>query len=520
MLGFSFVMLLLCISQKAFNSVLPKVTVAKQTEPSKIGDQRQLFVDDYLIEKMDGSVKMCLHHPIAKEVVINHNAPWEGSYCNNHSIFKDGDVYRMYYASVNYHVMQGKVVDNEHPFYLCYAESKDGIHWVKPNLGLYEFNGSKNNNIVLTEDTLVNVKPGASSAAIFKDDSPAATPDAKYKALLADYTEIGGSPQGALVLKSADAIHWLPMSSKPVVSGGSFDSQNVGFWDAWHKVYRAYWRYMAGEKQIRSIRTASSKDFVHWDNYADLRYVNSPEEHLYNSVIKTYYRAPSIIIGFPIRYIERTWSEEAMNALPEAEHRKLRCSSVERFGTALTEAMFMTSRDGVLFNRWEEAFLPPGIERPGTWNYGHQFIGWSIVETKSELDGAPNELSFYATESCWTDSSTLLRRYTLRLDGFVSISAPMSGGELLTKPVSFEGSKLSLNFSTGAAGEIKVELQDESGKPIPDFTLDDCDPVFGDTIDRTVYWKKGEDVSSLKGKAVRLRFVMKDADLYSFKFEE
>lgn len=484
-----------------------------------IAGYRQLFVDNYLVESMGGKAKKIMHAPVAKEIVIEHGAPWEGSYCNNHSIFKDGDIYRMYYAGVHYNVQQGKVIDDEHGFFLCYAESEDGIHWRKPNLGLYEFRGSKENNIVMKEDSLAGVKPGASSAAIFIDENPAAEPDAKYKAIIGDYTEIGGVPKGALAFKSRDAIHWLPVTKKPVISGGSFDSQNLGFWDAYNKKYRVYWRYMAGEKQVRSIRTASSPDFLHWDNFADLKYTASPEEHLYNNVIKSYYRAPQIIMGFPIRYVEREWSKAALNALPEPEHRKLRSSSVKRFGEAITEGLFMTSRDGVTFNRWSEAFLRPGIERPGTWNYGHQFIGWTMIETKSDLPGAPNELSFYATESCWTDTSTLLRRYTMRLDGFVSVNAPMSGGEVVTKPFTFKGTSLQLNLSTAAAGSILVEIQDEKGNPIPGFTLKECEDIFGDAIERRVSWKNGFNTSSLQGLPIRLKFVIKDADLYSFIFK-
>ncbi|MBN8859618.1 MAG: hypothetical protein J0H29_14575 [Sphingobacteriales bacterium] len=487
--------------------------------PFDIAGYRQLFVDDFLIENLSGEARKKMHHPVPKEIVMEHGAPWEGSYCNNHSIFKDGDLYRMYYAGVHYNVQQGKVIDDEHGFYLCYAESEDGIHWRKPNLGLYEFRGSKNNNIIMTEDSIGAVKAAASSAAVFIDEKPDAAPDAKYKAIISDYTPAGGVPQGVLAFKSRDAVHWVPMHNKPVVSGGSFDSQNLGFWDVYKKQYHAYWRYMAGEKHIRSIRTASSPDFIHWSNIADLKYISSPEEHLYNNVIKTYYRAPQIIMGFPIRYVEREWSDAAMDALPEPEHRKLRSSSVKRFGEALTEGLFMTSRDGVLFNRWNEAFLRPGIERPGTWNYGHQFIGWTMVETKSDLPGAPNELSFYAPESCWTDSSTLLRRYTLRLDGFVSVNASMNGGTMVTKAFTFKGTALHLNFSAAAAGSILIEIQDIEGNPIPGFRLEECDEVFGDTVERRISWKNNYNVSSLQGLPVRLKFVMKDADLYSFIFK-
>ena len=84
----------------------------------------------------------------------------------------------------------------------------------------------------------------------------------------------------------------------------------------------------------------------------------------------------------------------------------------------------------------------------------------------------------------------------------------MSGGEVVTKPIRFQGDTLNMNFATSAAGGIQVEIQNERGKPIPGFALDDCPPHFGDTIQRKVTWKNGSDVNSLAGKTVRLRFVV------------
>jgi hypothetical protein len=240
---------------------------------------------------------------------------------------------------------------------------------------------------------------------------------------------------------------------------------------------------------------------------------------LYTNQVKPYHRAPHILIGFPTRYIDRGWSP-SMKALPEREHREMRSSGSPRYGTAITEALVMTSRDGAKFTRWNEAFLRPGIERPGTWNYGHQYLAWQLVETRSNLEGAPPELSLYATESYWTGTSSALRRYTLRQEGFVSVSAPMLGGELLTKPLSFEGSRLHLNVSTSAAGTLRVEIQDADGKPVPGFSLADCDDLFGDSLDREVTWKGRADVGSLAGKPVRLRFTLQDADLYALRFSK
>jgi hypothetical protein len=178
----------------------------------------------------------------------------------------------------------------------------------------------------------------------------------------------------------------------------------------------------------------------------------------------------------------------------------------------------MASRDGLRFKRWNDAFLRPGIEREGTWQYGQQYIAWHAVETKAKLPGAPNELSLYAGESYWTGDSSALRRYTLRLDGFVSVRAPTRGGELHTKPLTFAGNELRLNFSSSAAGGILVEIQDLDGTALPNFSLSDCQTVFGDSLDRTVTWKAGRDVGLLAGKPVRLRFRFDDADLFALRF--
>ncbi len=487
-----------------------------------IGSRRELFVDDTLIEKITGGAELRLHQPQPREIALVHDAPWEGSGSGYHSVFKDGDRYRMYYKAWQLDVSAAGVKTNAHPLFCCYAESDDGIHWRKPELGLHEFKGSKANNIVIASGKIGEVNADAGHPAIFKDDNPAAAPEARYKAMIRSE-----SPKGLLAFQSPDGLHWSPIQTAPVITEGAFDSQNLAFWDAARGEYRAYWRiFTAGvtdEKNwkpggFRAIRTATSKDFLHWENQTDVSYADSPAEHLYTSQVKPYYRAPHVLIGFPTRYTERGWSE-SMRALPDREHREWRAKASQRYGTAITEGLFMASRDGVRFKRWNEAFLRPGLEREGTWNYGQQYIGWQAVETKSALEGAPNELSLYATESYWTGTSSAIRRYTLRLDGFVSVNAPMKGGDLITKPITFTGSKLALNFSTSAAGSVRVEIQDVEGKPLPGFSLADCEETFGDAIERTVVWKGGRDVSALAGKPIRLRFALKDADLFAYQFQ-
>ena len=484
--------------------------------PTDIGDRRELFVDNQLVERLSGQAVWQLHHPVPQEIAITHDAPWEGNFSGYHSVFKDGDLYRMYYRGWQVTALADRL-DLSAVRNLCYAESDDGIHWRKPELGLFEFGGSKANNIVVPSGEFKGVNVRVEASAVFRDENPKAAPEARYKTLLNGPK----SSKSLLAFQSPDGIHWSPMQIAPVMTGDGFDSQNLAFWDALRGEYRAYWRPKGGETKgtQRGIRTATSPDFLHWNNEADLGFADSPPEHLYTNVIKPYHRAPQILLGFPVRYVDRGWSD-SMRALPQLENREWRARENQRYGTAVTETLIMASRDGVAFKRWNEAFLRPGIERPGTWNYGQQSMAWHLVETKSALAGAPDELSLYALEDYWTGKGSALRRYTLRLDGFVSVSAPMSGGELITKPIRFKGRRLELNFSTSAAGGVRVEIQDATGNPLPGFALADCPAIFGNALERPVTWSQGPDVGALAGRTVRLRLALNDAEVYAFQFRE
>jgi hypothetical protein len=304
-----------------------------EAAPIDIGSRRELLIDDFLIESMDGGAALKLHHPTAKEIVFTHDAPWEGSGCGYHSIFKDGEIYRMYYKAWQLTVQEGELAPSDSQF-TCYAESDDGIHWTRPKLGLVEYpegSGNKDNNIIIgqvEEAWMGEAEPDAVHPAVFKDANPDCPPDARYKAVLRSRGE-----KGLLILKSPDGIHWSMLSEQLVITDGKFDSQNLAFWDPVRSEYRAYWRIYPNE--IRSIRTAVSKDMITWTNQADLTFPGASPEQLYTNQIQPYYRAPHLFIGFPSRYIDRGWSQ-SMESLPGLEHRKLRASVSERYGTALS----------------------------------------------------------------------------------------------------------------------------------------------------------------------------------------
>jgi len=467
-----------------------------------IGSQRELLVDDYLIDSMTG-VELRLHHPAPGEPVLTLDAPWEGNTCAYVTVFRDGGEYRMYYRGSHIDVKTRERREQV----TCYAQSEDGIRWTKPELGIIEYEGSTENNIVWTGEAAHNFCP-------FKDENPDCPAEARYKAV--GFGEGPGGRRALAAFVSPDGLHWQPLGDEPIITSGKFDSQNLAFWDGVRGEYRAYYRDF--RKGVRDIKTSASKDFIEWTPGKWLDYGDAPREHLYTNQIRPYYRAPHLLIGFPTRYIDRG-ALESFKTLPDFDSRRERYAMNRRYGTAITEGLLMTSRDRLTFHRWKEAFLRPGPRTDNNWSYGDNYLAWHVVQTASPQAGYPDELSLYATEGYWKEASVKIRRYTLRIDGFVSAHGPYDGGELVTKPLTFAGDRLSLNFATSAAGSVKVEIQHAREEPIDGFRLDDCPPIFGDQLDRTVTWTGEARLSDLEGRPIRLRLVLKDADLYSLQFQ-
>jgi len=501
------------------------VAVAADDTVTEIGGRRELFVDDSLVSGLSGGGQLRLHQPAPREVTFVSDKPWEGSTCAYMKVFHDGTRYRMYYRGSD-GVYSKDGFNSPHPETACYAESTDGIHWVKPELGLFEFGGSKKNNIVW-------MGSGSHNFAPFLDANPDCPRDERFKALAGDFK------RGLQAFVSADGVRFRPVQQKPVIAKGAFDSLNLAFWDTVSKTYREYHRdFRAG----RDIRTGTSRDFVNWTDpeflsYQAHRHPSDPDgaapvhdadprnklpgrvSQLYTNQIIPYYRAPHIYLGFPTRYIDRGWTYSATK-LPRYDYRQLRGAKSRREGTAVTDGMFMCSRDARAFHVWPESFIRPGLRTRQSWFYGDAYQNHGLVETRSLFEDGPPELSVYVSENSHQDHPGQFRRYTLRIDGFVSLTAPLSGGELVTTPLIARGNQLSLNLSTSAAGSVRVEIQDPSGVPIPGFSLEESHELYGDSLDLAAAWKgRQTDVSAVSGKPIRLRFAVRDADLFSYQFQ-
>ena len=135
------------------------------------------------------------------------------------------------------------------------------------------------------------------------------------------------------------------------------------------------------------------------------------------------------------------------------------------------------------------------------------------------IQTGPAEISLYVNRHD-EQRTAHLERMTLRLDGFASVNAPFRGGDVITKPLSFSGTQLEINYSTSAAGNIRVELVGEENKPIEGYGVGECSELIGDEIERVVSWNGSSNLSALAGRLMQVRFHMQDADLFSFRFAE
>ena len=437
-----------------------------------IGSDLELFVDHHRISSMDG-VSLRLHAPKMAQPAIQFDRPWEGSTSAYVTVFEDQGRFRMYY--------RGSPGDGQSE-QTCYAESDDGIEWRKPDARLFDWPGSSENNIVVRGLGTHNFTP-------FKDPRTGIPERARYKAVAR-----GTDPKTVLhAFESADGLRWSLSSPTPVFTEGRFDSQNLAFWDANLGRYRCYFR--RPYRGVRGIGVVESEDFLRWTGPKPIRLDPPLPEHFYTNATIPYFRNPRYYLAFPKRYLP--------------ERRRLRDHSSD----GISEAVFLTSRDGLHFDRtFMEAWIRPGRD-PRNWGDRSTMPAWGLLQTGQD------ELSVYISQHYRFDSAHLARA-TLRLDGFASAHADHSGGELITTPLRFTGRSLVLNYATAAAGCVRVELQTASGQPLPGFTLADAPCLYGDAIREAYQWEDGPDVSSLAQELVRIRFVMKDCDLYSYRFTQ
>lgn len=445
-----------------------------------LGARRELFVDDWLIQSLDGC-RLRLAAPIPREIVWQAQPPIETAVSGCYNFVHDGDRILMYHRGF-YPIGTGAGdTDTSQTTHL--ALSRDGIHFERPAFGFVEFEGSANNNIIWRGYQSHNF-------VAFRDDNPAALPEERFKA-------VGGGWQALFGLTSPDGIHWRLIQEQPLAIKGGFDSVNVPFWDRTTQRYRLFSRYWDSVNECRAIQSCESEDFLRWTEPVPHQYAAGvPREHFYTNATVPCPGAEHLLLSFPKRFVpERTLDTTGM-AYP---------------ADGLSDAVFMTSRDGVHWDRpFLEAWLRPG---PDPRNWSHR----SLMPAVGILETAPGEWSLYVSEHYgWDDNR--LRRFTVGAHRLASIHAGAASGTFTTRPVTFVGDELRINAATAATGSVRIELQDATGQPLPGFGLNDMSPWFGDAFDMPVRWENGGNLARLAGRPIRLRFSLQDADVYALRF--
>ena len=481
-----------------------------------IGSRRELFVDRFLVDRLEGGARLVMHAPKDEGAVLKFDKPWEGAFCGYATVIpdmyhrgytdseSDHTAYHLYYRGLPEAGKNGGSKE-----VTCYAVSLDGIHWTKPELGLFEVAGTRKNNVILAD-----AAPVTHNFSPFLDRRPDVPPLERFKALG------GNKTSGLRAYVSHDGVHWSPVGNEPVFTKGIFDSQNVAFWSEHEKCYVCYFRTWTGEgyRGFRTVSRTTSEDFKIWTEPAAMTFGDTPSEHLYTNQTHPYVFAPHIYLALAARFMP------GRQVLTEADAKRYGVNP--RYYKDCSDVVLLTSRGGNRYDRiFMESFIRPGPSL-ANWASRSNYPALNVVVTKTAEGGQSEELSIYVNRR-YAQSDAELARYSLRVDGFASVRAPYAGGVLVTRPfrfrrtgpVRFGRDFLTVNYSTSAAGGIRIGLEEPDGTPIPGYSLVDADELIGDEIRGEVTWKGKRDVTSLSGRPIRMRIRLIDADLYAFQFD-
>jgi hypothetical protein len=467
-----------------------------------LGTAKQLLFDDALVEDKEGFSTTMNPAMRSNTPVLTAEKPWERHGCSCPTVMLDEGIYKMWYTANG---EDGTMRE-------CYATSTDGVHWERPNLGLIDYQGSRNNNIIpLRHET------------IFKD--PSAEPERRFKSISGggkyDYVAVYGggarfrydenppetwhygSVAGAY---SPDGIHWT--ACEKLLMPWYTDTRNVAFWDDRIQKYVAYVRWneylrvedgaQRGSFDYRAIARAESVDYENFPvpekilepDFDDPEDADMWGGGLYDTAAMKYPFADDAYFIFTAAYYHTT---------------------------DVLDIQLAASRDGIDFTRWREPFVRLGPD--GAFDSMMIYMGVGMLSIGDELWMYYGGFDQPHDKVTGEDYCPAIGCARLRLDGFVSQDAGGQGGSLTTLPFTVEGNHLEVNMDGSARGWIKVEILDEGMQPLTGFAEAEADRLGGNSTAQTITWNGEHDLSALKGKTVRLRFVGQSVKLYAFQLQ-
>ncbi len=462
---------------------------------------RHLFFDPHFVRD-GGATMLKVNPPARQEIVIRPDKPWEKFMITFYlTVFEEGEKLRMWYVCR----------DADNVANVAYAESTDGVNWMKPALGVVDYHGSRENNLVGI---------GSLEGNVFRDPH-AATPDERYV-----YVSTVFKGGGVCRFTSPDGYRWK-RDERPLLPFEA-DSQNVTFWDERLQKYVLFFRGWTPkeprghERKVVRLETTdlrtpfdlkpSGKGATYVHQGRDpfivdeaLTVITCDErdpDHtdVYTNAIQRYPLAPRWYVGFPSLYHHPTKD------------------TIRSDGR--TEGHFISSTDGISWNRYaREPYTRPGLA--GSENGNMVYMGVGLVMHGDEIwqYGTGFRTTHNDFEGRKERTDGVILRYVQRVDGFVSLDFPSTTTRAVTQPITVEGSNLCLNVDTGAIGEMRIGLLDAEGREIPGFAASTCDAIRINSTHAVVAWKGTPNLAELRGNQVQVVISGSRAKLFSLRFE-
>jgi hypothetical protein len=484
----------------------PSLSQSTSSQAITITSDAQLFIDDHLIDKTN---KIRRQFYTAEKYfpnpVLTYTEPWEG-----HCVITWGSVIydREEELFKCWYEVYRQTALRENQTSLCYATSKDGTHWNKPNLNLIEYEGSKANNIVFQPPQ------GFDSAVIIKDENDP-DPGHRYKMmfyLMAEKTGPNAGPWGLYTARSPDGLRWTP-SNEVVVKAGD----RAGFfYNPVRKVYSFFTRPGTPAPLTKVHRWVGLWESPNLRSLGEMQPVLWPDKDDGQGT-EIYGLQPFLYESLILGYLEMFYNGEN-----DPRYRRL-------------DTQLAISHDGLHWNRALNRMVILPFGPIGSWDGGWAFPSSNPpIRFKDKLyiyyqgrrtfhwgtrprPFIQNGQTYQINDPQYGHIGSIGLAF-LRIDGFASMNAKAEPGVLRTKPFIVPKGRL-LSINAQATGSLKVAVLDHNGEPLPGFGLDDSIAIKGDSLEHHAKWNKIDDINELGGRTVRLEFRLEDAALFSFRIQ-
>jgi len=490
-----------------------------------IAADKQLFIDNLWFFEQHG-MRLTVNPPIKDKIVLSPGKVWDNLSCGAYSTILEHDgKYKMWYDGIS-------DIDDNLPQYrnICYAESEDGIHWDRPDVNLYTWQGQKKNNIVM---------PGCNGGIMLDPNGP---DEHRFKGLfIVKENDVWPASKGAIcgqyedrwklelyLCTSPDGIHWTRQLTP--VSDYFHDSQNHFFYDNRLQKYVGYFRTHVRGRSVGRLEVDDpmSLPWIPLENYNPEKVWGADSGHLFPIAIKTDETDSEHMDLYTPCVHKYPWAENAYFAFvtpyrhyPVGDTSDTTLKGQDErgrfFNSGPVDIQLAVSRDGISWARPDRRpYVPLGLA--GEYDGGQTYMALGMFRKGNEVWMYDSPTKFLHGEPRTEVAGGGIRLLRQRLDGFMSADADYDGAEFTTPLLTFSGSELQLNVDCSAVGQVWVEILDADNRPIPGFTLEESVDIDRNHIAVSVIWSEKTNVTELIGLPIRLHFRLKACKLYAFQF--